>query len=1229
MQGQGSLSIDFHPKTVFSPEDRLPRGGDAKLRDLSLDGGGIKGLTSLLVLRRIMRTMKIEANLDEEPRPCDVFDVIGGTSTGGLIAVMLGRLGMTVDEAITQYKLCGKSIFGKPSKGGDVGKFFATARGKAWYSIQDLRKAVQDALPEPYGLDEPFVELEPLCRTFVCVTRNKTGAAEVLRNYKTRAASQEDFECLIWEPGCATAAAPLYFDSVTLVKNKETFSDGGLNRNNPIREAIAESNRIWPHRHFGSVVSLGTGWLASAEISKRPDKLLKKCIEMLTDSEKIAADFESEKFAVDLMQRSSYFRFNVQQGMQDVELSDWKEEEKMSALTNQYLARCGPTLQACARSLLDPGEEYSSEFIERQPPLPVELCQNFKSRSSYVQWLRDAYAESRRGLVRVALWGLGGTGKTQVTIKFALEMMKQARVFWVLADTLEHFIVDYESCLEPIILIIDNADSADMFLEPTIDGVDLGACLPSCGFTIFTTRDSRIVGSITESNQGLHIKPMEMEEASDLFIKSLPPELAHPDNPEFIVRLEWLLNQLGYLPLAVAQLATTMRECRMTMKELVALFEDAKSKAKILQRPIRELRSHSQSVLLTWEVTFSKIEALDTNAATLLMSLVSFHWSGIPIPILAQLVSLAKCDRLGITAAVGLLVNFSIAQKTEVGDSFSELQVHPLVHFWIEHRLTKDELFRYLLDALDVMAAVFRPPDSLESSRIWNAYILPHAIRLIGLCEEAEIEAPTFARLLQIVAAYYGDRSSYGSAIEMINRAETLSLRFWPENSSSRYLIMKFKAIILCGATRYNESEALYRKCYRELVCINDDHTNKAEETRDILLKLIGVLRYTGIHLPNTDDVVKDALFQVLESPDMSRLEAVEHHNLANAFRIIERYDLCEKFSNMAFEKINAGEKVAESSFLAMLNMQAHIKLHKGLEDEALDIYLSVFERSLQILDRRNLDLWVNALNVCPILVQRGDWSKLDDLLIRLFEDWDDSLEGRAQTKAAYLLNMLGVSFQRQGRSEKSRMLHVTALKMFSQSLKQSDAALRGIEEDNKHDKYNSDLVGQSDLDLALYNIAMSFVRERNWEAASKSRATNVEAIARVEKKFRTLELRRDEFEADCQIYLEAETRFQQLQSSPVADRVNNQRAYDEWYETQKEALERAILFYGPLKSGSKVEAMEERGAPKASETHLPKDSAVDTSKNAQMEKRKQREAEQKSRRFWEVFGRFRKNATD
>jgi len=63
---------------------------------LSLDGGGVRGLSSLLILREIMEDVEQRLEADEIPKPCEYFDLIGGTSTGGLIAIMLGLLGMVV-----------------------------------------------------------------------------------------------------------------------------------------------------------------------------------------------------------------------------------------------------------------------------------------------------------------------------------------------------------------------------------------------------------------------------------------------------------------------------------------------------------------------------------------------------------------------------------------------------------------------------------------------------------------------------------------------------------------------------------------------------------------------------------------------------------------------------------------------------------------------------------------------------------------------------------------------------------------------------------------------------------------------------------------------------------------------------------------------------------------------------------------------------------------------------
>ena len=54
------------------------------LRLLSLDGGGVRGLSSLHILKHVMETI----NPDEPPKPCDYFDMIGGTSTGGSVSSM-------------------------------------------------------------------------------------------------------------------------------------------------------------------------------------------------------------------------------------------------------------------------------------------------------------------------------------------------------------------------------------------------------------------------------------------------------------------------------------------------------------------------------------------------------------------------------------------------------------------------------------------------------------------------------------------------------------------------------------------------------------------------------------------------------------------------------------------------------------------------------------------------------------------------------------------------------------------------------------------------------------------------------------------------------------------------------------------------------------------------------------------------------------------------------------
>jgi len=64
----------------------LPRGN--KLCLLSLDGGGVRGLSSLIILRGIMERVNQGRPAAARLRPCHIMDIIGGTNTGGSVCLL-------------------------------------------------------------------------------------------------------------------------------------------------------------------------------------------------------------------------------------------------------------------------------------------------------------------------------------------------------------------------------------------------------------------------------------------------------------------------------------------------------------------------------------------------------------------------------------------------------------------------------------------------------------------------------------------------------------------------------------------------------------------------------------------------------------------------------------------------------------------------------------------------------------------------------------------------------------------------------------------------------------------------------------------------------------------------------------------------------------------------------------------------------------------------------------
>ena len=80
------------------------------------DGGGVRGYSMLILLQELMYRTYVECEgkaprRDQIPKPCDHFDLIAGTGTGGLIAIMLGRMRLDLETCKDVYVRMTRRVF--------------------------------------------------------------------------------------------------------------------------------------------------------------------------------------------------------------------------------------------------------------------------------------------------------------------------------------------------------------------------------------------------------------------------------------------------------------------------------------------------------------------------------------------------------------------------------------------------------------------------------------------------------------------------------------------------------------------------------------------------------------------------------------------------------------------------------------------------------------------------------------------------------------------------------------------------------------------------------------------------------------------------------------------------------------------------------------------------------------------------------------------------------------
>ncbi len=204
-------------------------------RILSIDGGGIKGVFPASFLATIEDT--IGSNV------ADYFDLIVGTSTGGIIALGLG-LGMSAKEILKFYDDYGPRIFAGDRRWGFL---------KSWFRAKYDPIPLRDALSDVFG-ERTLGESKK--RLVIPSLNMETGEVHIWKTAH-HPRLQRDYRCKVIEVAISTAAAPTYFPTYVAASGTPLI-DGGMWANNPIAVAVVEAIGIlgWQRDEI-QVLSLG------------------------------------------------------------------------------------------------------------------------------------------------------------------------------------------------------------------------------------------------------------------------------------------------------------------------------------------------------------------------------------------------------------------------------------------------------------------------------------------------------------------------------------------------------------------------------------------------------------------------------------------------------------------------------------------------------------------------------------------------------------------------------------------------------------------------------------------------------------------------------------------------------------------------------------------------------------------------------------------------------------
>ncbi|VAH29480.1 unnamed protein product [Triticum turgidum subsp. durum] len=348
------------------------------LRILSMDGGGMKGLATVQMLKQIEQ--------GTGKRIHEMFDLICGTSTGGMLAMALGIKQMSLDQCEEIYTKLGKLVFAEPVPKDEAATWKEKLDQLFKSSSQSFRVVVHGSkhsadqferlLKEMCADDDGDLLIESsvkgIPKVFAVSTLVSAMPAQpyIFRNYQyppgtlevspgmaespspgavgtvvsgapvgiKRGAFMGSCKHHVWEAIRASSAAPYYLDDFSDDVNR--WQDGAIVANNPTIFAIREAQLLWPDTRIDCLVSIGCGSVPTK--SRRGGWRYLDTGQVLIES---ACSVERVEETLDtlipMLPEMQYFRFNPVDDRCGMELDETDPAVwlKLEAATEEYIQK--------------------------------------------------------------------------------------------------------------------------------------------------------------------------------------------------------------------------------------------------------------------------------------------------------------------------------------------------------------------------------------------------------------------------------------------------------------------------------------------------------------------------------------------------------------------------------------------------------------------------------------------------------------------------------------------------------------------------------------------------------------------------------------------------------------------------------------------------------------------------------------------------------------------------